>query len=299
MQRKLNLMILSILLVLSPAWAQESNNKGVITASSITPPSQQQASGQSQAPAVPVAAPVAQAASKAEPQATPQALPPAALAAATAPSLTPLEAEATRYTLGPDDVVAIQIQRHPEFSGTFPVNLEGKIQMQFAGDIDVTGLTKKELADKIAKLVSNYVINPEVDVTILEYRSKYYLVIGEVNRPGKYYMRSETTTVKDAIVEAGLPMVSAAMRKCSLITPAKNGKVKTKKVNIYDILYGGNLNKNIEMRPGDTLYVPATVMAKTFRVIAPITEPVSSAASAQTGLDTLNTRPTTTGRTRY
>jgi len=280
MQRKLNLMILSILLILSPAWAQESNNKGVITASSITPPSQQQVSNQAQAPAVPVATP-------------------AVLAAASAPSFTPVDTEATRYTLGPDDVVAIQIQRHPEFSGTFPVNLEGKIQMQFAGDIDVTGLTKKELADKIAKLVSNYVINPEVDVTILEYRSKYYLVIGEVGRPGKYYMRSETTTVKDAIVEAGLPMVSAAMRKCSLITPAKNGKVKTKKVNIYDILYGGNLNKNIEMRPGDTLYVPATVMAKTFRVIAPITEPVSSAASAQTGLDTLNTRPTTTGRTRY
>ncbi len=258
MQKKLNLLILVSLLVLSPAWAQESKNKGVVTASSTTPPSQT-------APEV--------------------------LQAATSARLTPSESEAMRYTLGPDDVVAIQIQRHPEFSGTFPVNLEGKIQMQFAGDVDVTGLTKKELQDKIAKLISSYVNNPEVDVTILEYRSKYYLVIGEVNQPGKYYMRSGTTTVKDAIVEAGLPMVSAAMRKCRLITPAKDGRVKTKSVDVYAILYGGNLRKNIEMRPGDTLYVPATIMAKTFRVIAPITAPVTSAAEAQTGATTLNTRP--------
>ncbi len=282
MLRKLRLTILSLLLLLTPAWAQESGNKGVVTASSTTPPSQQQSSGQAQAPAVPAATPVTQAAA------------PAVQAALATPTFRPIETEEMRYTLGPDDVVAIQIQRHPEFSGTFPVNQEGKIQMQFAGDIDVTGLTKKELADKVAKLVSSYVINPEVDVTILEYRSKYYLVIGEVNRPGKYFMRSETTTVKDAIVESGLPMVSAAMRKCVVITPDKDGKVKKRTVDVYAILYGGNLRKNLEIRPGDTLYVPATVMAKTFRVIAPITEPVTSAAEAQTGLSTLNTRPVNT-----
>jgi polysaccharide export outer membrane protein len=197
-------------------------------------------------------------------------------------------------------VVEIQVQRHPEFSGTFPVNLEGKIQLNLIGDIDVTGLTKKELADKVAKLVSSYVINPEVNVTILEYRSKSYLVIGEVNRPGRYFMRSETTTVKDAIVEAGLPMVSAAMRKCRIITPDRDGRIKTRAVDVYDVLYGGNLRKNLEMHPGDTLYVPATIMAKTFRVIAPITEPVSAAAGAQSGLNTLGTRPTTRpARTTY
>ncbi|MCX5707549.1 MAG: polysaccharide export protein [Candidatus Omnitrophica bacterium] len=280
MQKKLNLLILVSLLVLSPAWAQENKNKGVVTSSSTIPPSQQQSTNQPQASTVPVA------------QIATEAIPSAVLQQAVANSrLTPAESEAMRYTLGPDDVVAIQIQRHPEFSGTFPVNLEGKIQMQFAGDVDVTGLTKKELGDKIAKLISSYVINPEVDVTILEYRSKYYLVIGEVNRPGRYFMRSGTTTVKDAIVEAGLPMVSAAMRKCVVITPDKNGRIKKRAVDVYAILYGGNLRKNVELYPGDTLYVPATVMAKAFRVIAPITEPVTSAAGAQTGLNTLGTRP--------
>ncbi len=300
MRNKIKVLVLAGILATLPAWAQENaaeapkqpqtGNQGVITKSSTIAPS---AVKQAQTAVTPVAP-----AAIAQPLVPAQLISPAATQTPAGSLIT--ASEAMRYTLGPDDVVDIQVQRHPEFSGTFPVNLEGKIQMQFAGDIDVTGLTKKDLADKIAKLISSFVINPEVNVTILEYRSKYYLVIGEVNRPGRYFMRSETTTVKDAIVEAGLPMVSAAMRKCQVITPDRNGRVKTRAVNVYAILYGGNLRKNLEMHPGDTLYVPATVMAKAFRVIAPITEPVASAAGAQSGLNTLGTRPTTRpARTGY
>jgi len=208
--------------------------------------------------------------------------------------------EDVKYTLGPDDVINIMVQRHPEFSGDFPINQEGKIQFRFIGDVDVRGLTKKEVEAKIAKLIGGYVVNPEVTVTILEYRSKFYYVIGEVGHPGKIYMRSETTTVRDAIVESGLPTIAAAMRKCTLITPDKNGKPRKKTVDVYAILYGGNLKKNLEMRSGDVLYVPATVMAKVFRTIAPITQPVTAAAEAQTGITTLNTRPRPTdGTQRY
>lgn len=204
-----------------------------------------------------------------------------------------LASEAVRYTLGPDDLINITVQRHTEFSGDFPINQEGKIQFRFVGDVDVNGLTKKEVEAKITGLISKYVSNPEVSVTILEYRSKYYFVIGEVGRPGKIYMRSETTTVRDAIIEAGLPTIAAAMRKCVLITPDKK-KPRKKSVDIYAVLYGGNLKKNLEMRSGDTLYVPSTVMAKVFRTIAPITQPVTAAAEAQTGITTLNTRPSAT-----
>lgn len=200
--------------------------------------------------------------------------------------------EEVRYTLGPEDVIEVTVQRHTEFSGVFPVNLEGKIQFEFVGDIDVTGLTKKELEAKLKQLISGYVVNPEVSVTILEYRSKVIYVLGEVGRPGKYYIRSETIPVREAVVEAGLPLVSAAMRKCRLITPDKKGRVKTKSVDLYSILYGGNLQYNIDMHPGDVFYVPATVMAKVFRVIAPVTAPITDVATAQTGVDTLTYRPT-------
>jgi len=186
----------------------------------------------------------------------------------------------TRYTLGPDDVIDITVMRHTEFSGVFPVNQEGKVQLKFVGDIDVTGLTKSELEKKIKEVIATYVTEPEITVTILEYKSKVIYVLGEVGMPGKYYMRSESIPVREAVVQAGLPTLSAAMRRCQLVTPTKEGKAKNKAVDLYSVLYGGDLKKNISMVPGDVLYVPATVMAKIIRVISPVTQTVGVTASA-------------------
>lgn len=187
-----------------------------------------------------------------------------------------------KYTLGPDDVIQIDVMRHPEFSGTFPVNLEGKIQIKFVGDIDVNGLTKAGLEDKLKKIISAYVMNPEVNVTINEYKSKVIYVIGEVGRPGKYYMRSDTISVREAVMEAGLPTLSAAMRRCRLITPDKSGRAKTQTVDVYSILYIGNLKKDLQMHAGDVLYVPSTMMAKVVRIINPVASTIGLASSGPT-----------------
>jgi len=190
-----------------------------------------------------------------------------------------LQMDPVRYTLGPEDVVEINIMRHPEFSGVYPINLEGKLQYKFVGDIDVKGLTKKELEDKIAGIISAFVIEPEVNVTILEYKSKVIYILGEVGKPGKFYMKSETIPVREAVVNAGLPTHAAAMRRCRIITPNTSGKGDTKTVDLYEILYAGNLKNNMDMYPGDVLYVPSTVMAKIIRVINPVASTVGIAAS--------------------
>ncbi len=189
------------------------------------------------------------------------------------------EDESVRYTLGAEDVVEVTVLRHPEFSGIFPVNLEGKIQPKFLGDIEVTGLTKKQLEEKLKKEISVYVINPEVNVTILEYKSKYVYVIGEVSQAGKYYIRSESIKAREAVTLAGLPTLAAAMRKCQIITPDKGGNPKVQSLDLYSILYKGDLSKNLEMKSGDVLYVPSTVMAKLVRIINPVTATVNGAAS--------------------
>ena len=189
-----------------------------------------------------------------------------------------------RYVLGPDDVIQIDVMRHPEFSGVYPVNLEGKIQYKFVGDIEVAGLNKKDLEDKLRNIIANFVVSPEINVTVLEYKSKVIYILGEVGQPGKYYMRSETIPVREALMLAGLPLQSAAMRKCRIISPDEKGRVKTRKVDVYSVLYGGDLRYNYEMRPGDVLYVPCTVMAKLIRVINPVTATVSGTAGVPAGV---------------
>ena len=197
--------------------------------------------------------------------------------------------DSVKYTLGPDDVIEVVVMRHPEFSGTFPVNSEGKVQYKFVGDIDVSGLNKKQVEDKLKKVLANYLVGPEVSVTITEYKSKFVFILGEVGRPGKYFIKSESISVRDAVVNADLPTYSAAMRKCTLITPAKDGKVKKRSVNIYSILYGGDLRKNLDMRPGEILYVPATIMAKLIRVISPVATTVGLATSPAENSSTVKT----------
>ena len=194
-----------------------------------------------------------------------------------------------KYTLGPEDIIDITVMRHPEFSGIYPVNLEGKIQYKFVGDIDITGLTKKELEKKITEIISVYVVNPEVNVTITEYRSKVIYILGEVAQPGKFYMQSEAIPVREAVIRAGLPTISSAMRKCRIITPTKDGKAKIRTVDLYALLYGGELKRNIDMHPGDVLYVPSTIMAKVIRVINPIASTMGLASSGPDSASKTNT----------
>ena len=199
------------------------------------------------------------------------------------PAVTAPEAgtkEAVKYTLGPNDVIAIEVRRHPEFSGEYRVNSEGKIEYKYIGDIVVSGFTKKELKDRLTEIFSEFIISPEVDVQIVAYLSKVFYVVGEVGRPGKFYMRGDTITVREALVQAGLPRTTAEMGTCRLITPDNYGKDNYEKVNVTKLLYEGDLRQNKIMHPGDVFYVPATFLVKVIRVISPVTDLVSQTAGS-------------------
>jgi len=191
--------------------------------------------------------------------------------------------EDVKYTLGPNDIVAIEVRRHPEFTGQYTINSEGKIEYKFVGDMLVTGLTKLQLKDRIAEMLSEYLVAPEVDVAIVAFMSKVFYVVGDANRPGKFFMKGNTITVREALMEASLPTTAAAMRRCRVITPNANGRNNYKDVDVYSLLYEGNLKQNLEMKPGDVLYIPATVIAKMIRVIQPVTSFTAETAGTAVG----------------
>jgi len=186
--------------------------------------------------------------------------------------------ESSRYTLGINDVIEIMVLRHPEVSGEYVINSEGAIQYEFVGDIKIDGMTKEEVRKLVAEKLSVYIVSPEVTVKIVEFNSKVVYVIGEVGNPGKIFMRGDTITVREALLEAGLPLLSAAGKKSRLITPSNDGKPELKIVNVEALLYKGDLREDLVMKPGDTLYIPATMMAKAMRVINPVAQPVGTAA---------------------
>jgi polysaccharide export outer membrane protein len=190
----------------------------------------------------------------------------------------PPNVESSRYTLGADDVVRVTVMRHPEVSGDFLINKEGKIQYAFVGDVEIVGLTKDEAAERLKGRLAEYIVNPEVSVIITGYNSKVVYVVGEVGSPGKIYMRGDTITVLEALVGAQLPQLTGVTKKSRLITPSDSGKAVRRDVNVYALLYEGDLRENLVMKPGDVLYIPATFLTKTMRAIQPVTAPISNAS---------------------
>jgi len=184
------------------------------------------------------------------------------------------------YTLGIDDVLGIVVARHPEVSNQYVINGEGKIQYGFVGDLPAVGLTKKQFKDLLVQHLSTYIVSPDVTVTIVGYNSKIVYVIGEVGTPGKIFMRGDTITVREALLQAGLPLLSASTRRCRLITPTEDGKAGMKYVDVFKLLYEGDLREDLVMKPGDTLYIPATALAKAMRVISPVAQPIQTTAAA-------------------
>jgi polysaccharide export outer membrane protein len=197
------------------------------------------------------------------------------------------DVEASHYTLGPTDVIDISVMRHPEVSGPFILNMEGKIQYQFVGDVKIAGKTKDEAAEMIREALTEYIISPEVTVKITGYNSKVVYVVGEVGSPGKVFMHGNTITVREALIQAGLPLLSGITKKSRLITPSTEGKRARQYVNVYALLYDGDLRENLDMNPGDVLYIPPTFLTKTMRAITPVAAPIGTAAGTSGASRTL------------
>lgn len=166
--------------------------------------------------------------------------------------------EGSNYTLGIDDVVTIIVRNQPDFSGRFIVDPEGNIQYNFVGDIPAVGKNKEQLKAEIMQRLTRFVRYPEVAVMISEYRSKAVYVFGFINRPGKYAMKGDKITVKEAVVAAGLPREDGSLKRVYVIRPSnytKDGKATKKKVNLKELIQKGNAAEDFILEPGDTIVV--------------------------------------------
>jgi len=162
------------------------------------------------------------------------------------------------YRIGVDDTVSINVWRNPELSVNIPVRPDGKISMPLIGDVIAAGLTPEEVAKTIGEKLKNFIRDPNVTLMITELRSHEYLtrlrVTGAVTTPSSFNYR-QGMTVLDAVLAAGSINDFAAPNRTKLYRRIEN---ETNVVNIYlgDILDKGQLETNIELRPGDIITVP-------------------------------------------
>ncbi len=179
------------------------------------------------------------------------------------------------YEIGADDGLRIAVEQHPEWSGEYIVGPNGAIIIPSVGEFRAEGKTRGELERSLSDYLAKYINNPRVHISIVKYNSNVIYVLGEVNVPGKYSTEGKTLTLRDAVVKAGLPTRFAATSRVYLISASK-GRPSQDIVNLYRILYRGELARNVVLKPGDIVYIPKSFLGKINDLISVIISPISS-----------------------
>ncbi len=144
------------------------------------------------------------------------------------------------YRVQAQDVIAVTVWGHPEFSATghistvpsappaggggvrgnvtvggvgasggasspagFTVDSDGNIFFPYVGNIAVAGLTTEQIRVKLTQALVKYVVQPQVSVSVVGFNSQYYQLAGSVQKPGLYSITNVPVTVSQAIQRAG------------------------------------------------------------------------------------------------
>jgi polysaccharide export outer membrane protein len=79
----------------------------------------------------------------------------------------------------------------------------GEISFPLIGEVQVEGLTLREVRERIEELLAkDYLVDPQVSVKVKEYLSQWVTMVGEIARPGKYYLNGPKTLL-DLLTESG------------------------------------------------------------------------------------------------
>ncbi len=178
-------------------------------------------------------------------------------------------AQTTGYRIGPGDVLSLRIVAGGEeqHAANLTVSSQGLINAPFIGSIKAAGLTVSQLESQITEpLAADYLVDPEVTVTVSEYHSLHYYISGAIGSPGLYEMKSQPTLL-ELIAKAGGVSANRGNIAYILRPPEKSDPAKAKsdnsdspkpplKIDLKKLLDQGDMSQNIVLQTGDVVYVP-------------------------------------------
>ena len=171
------------------------------------------------------------------------------------------------YVLGPDDQIVIHAIDAPEISDKpFLIGMNGNITLPLIGRVQAGGLTVEQFEAELNTGLKKYMHDPQVSVTVAEFRSQPVSVFGAVARPGVIQLRGRKT-LYEVLSMAGGPTESAGS-SLTVTRRRENGEIplpgatidptgqfSTAELSVQEILEGKNPAVNIEIKPNDTISV--------------------------------------------
>jgi polysaccharide export outer membrane protein len=197
----------------------------------------------------------------ARPSEIPAAKPETQAAGNPLPTMTPVG----DYVVGPQDVLTITVYGQSDLNGQFRVDTDGTFTFPLIGRVKAGELTVRQLEGEMTRLLSEFVRGPQVSVAVGQYKSRRLFIIGEVRSPGAYVLTGNMSLI-EAIALAGstLPtssgealVVRGSVNGPTLAAPMPPAGDKTDITRVdLDALQRGQLEKNIALQDGDTIFIP-------------------------------------------
>jgi polysaccharide biosynthesis/export protein len=173
-----------------------------------------------------------------------------------------------RYKVMRDDVLNVSFPISPELNQTVTIQPDGYITLLNAGSVYVQGMTVPEVTDTITKAYAKILHDPIINVDLKDFQKPFFVVTGQVAKPGQYDLRYDTT-VSEAIAISGglLPTAKTQLLIYHRVSP---GWMEVKRYNLKDFLNGKNVNEDAEVKPGDMIFIPEKTITN-FRKYVPYT----------------------------
>jgi polysaccharide biosynthesis/export protein len=161
----------------------------------------------------------------------------------------------SEYILGGGDVITVNVYGNTDLSTTVRVSADNTIRIPLIGEVSVKDLSVSQVASKIEKLLADgYLVNPQVDVFIKEYRSKKATILGEIKNPGLYELRGGTTILEFISTAGGL---TANVGDKATIKRKATGAAEDNQIviDLDSLVKRGETSLNISIRDGDSVYI--------------------------------------------
>ncbi len=175
------------------------------------------------------------------------------------------------YVLGADDGISVNVVDLPELDaktvGVIRIDHEGNIRLPIAGRIHAAGLSVENLEKGIANKLSGIMNNPEVSVSVAEYRNHPVSVLGAVKNPGVYQVTGPKTLFELLSLAGGLnPDAGNRVKITRAVTtgplplpgayPDKTGEFYVAELNVRSVMEAKNPEENIIVQANDVITVP-------------------------------------------
>lgn len=157
--------------------------------------------------------------------------------------------------LGPGDSIRITVFDNPDLTTETRISPRGFIRFPLLGNIKLGGLTPAAAGEQIAALLheGNFVLKPQVSLSVIQLRSRQISVLGQVSRPGRYALDETTTSLTDLLALAG--GISPTGDDVVTVVRLRDGNTEKLEINVPKMYQTGDMSANIEVENGDTVFV--------------------------------------------